>query len=66
MLASLSSKQRAECLQCANKYRKSGAPKASATCFRLGHVAKGRGNTKYKIIKQGRSRRWSKIQRKQK
>ena len=60
MLRSLSSKKRNKCLENMNKFRSSGAPKSSATCFRLGHVAAGRYRAKYKIIKFKDTRRWAK------
>ena len=42
------------------KKRKGGAPIRSATCYTIGHRAKGTDGKCYKVIKAGKSRRWSK------
>ena len=57
----MSAHKRQECKEQKGKYRASGAPKASATCFRIGHTLAGRGGHRYRIVKAGRSRRWAKV-----
>ena len=42
------------------KNRIGGAPIRSATCYTIGHKAKGTDGKCYKVIKVGKSRRWSK------
>ena len=42
------------------KKRKGGAPIRSATCYTIGHKKKGTDGKWYKVIKAGKSRRWSK------
>ena len=42
------------------KKRKSGAPKISATCYKIGHTKLGTDLKTYIVVKSGKSRRWSK------
>ena len=43
------------------KERKGGAPIRTATCYTLGYIKKGTDGNKYKVVKIGSSRRWSKV-----
>lgn len=61
MLSRLPAAKREKCVQELGKFRKTGAPKASATCFKIGHKQKGRGRTVYHVIRQGKTRRWAKL-----
>ena len=61
VLASVSAKKKEKCASDRGKFRASGAPKASATCFKIGHTEKGRRGALYKIIKSGKTRRWTKL-----
>ena len=62
MLRTLSLTQRFHCLENMNHFRASGAPKASATYFRIGHIAKSKNNGQnFKVVKHGSTRKWVKI-----
>ena len=60
VLASVSAKKKEKCASDRGKFRASGAPKASATCFKIGHTEKGAA-ARAKIIKSGKTRRWTKL-----
>jgi hypothetical protein len=57
MLKTLTEKKRNKCMADGGSTRASGAPLASATCYKLGHVD---STTGYRVTKWGKSRRWVK------